>query len=34
MRYRSEEGRRHMVHGVKGLPRMGNYISHRLKEDM
>ena len=25
---------KHLAHGVKGLPRMGNYISHRLKEDM
>ncbi len=24
----------HMVHGTKDLPRMGGYISHRLKEDM
>ena len=25
---------KHLAHGVKSLPRMGNYISHRLKEDM
>ena len=25
---------KHLAHGVKDLPRMGNYISHRLKEDM
>lgn len=24
----------HMTHGVKDLPRMGGYISHRLREDM
>lgn len=24
----------HMTHGVKDLPRMGGYVSHRLKEDM
>ena len=25
---------KHLAHGTKTLPRMGNYISHRLKEDM
>lgn len=25
---------KHMEHGVKDLPRMGGYISHRLKEDL
>ena len=25
---------KHLAHGVKDLPRMGNYISHRLREDM
>lgn len=25
---------KHMTHGVKDLPRMGGYISHRLKQDM
>lgn len=25
---------KHLAHGVKDLPRMGQYISHRLREDM
>ena len=25
---------KHLAHGTKTLPRMGNYISHRLREDM
>lgn len=25
---------KHLAHGTKDLPRMGNYLSHRLKEDM